>query len=103
MLRRLALNIDAKQLWRRQVLLCAVSLWSLPQRWYYTPSHMRNLIAEACKQEWTPYCGKHAHDEAGEAGAGAETAVEEDAAEEGAEEAVDDGCGEALRLYGFRV
>lgn len=50
------------------------------------------------KQAWGACRGQHAHDEAGEPGAGAQACVEEDAAEEGAEEAVNDGRREALRL-----
>lgn len=43
-------------------------------------------------------CGQHAHDKGEEAGGGGQGAVEEDAAQKGAEEAVDDGLGEALGL-----
>ena len=44
------------------------------------------------------HCRQHAHDEAGEAGTGAQAAVKEDAAQEGAEEAVDDRLGKPFCL-----
>jgi hypothetical protein len=45
-----------------------------------------------------PTCGQHAHDKGEHAAGGGQAPVEEDASQEGAEEAVDDGVGEALSL-----
>lgn len=59
-------------------------------------------IAFPVETRVSSYRGQHAHDEAGEAGAGAEAAVKEDATQEGAEEAVDDGCREAFSLCSAR-